>query len=723
MRYSSIALIIVMSLSSLGAATIDLSRAIDAYASADYEGYLQAITTQLKVEPELKKDPILLTKIGYSYQQTGQHDKAEIIWQRVIGMETEFADFIFWNRGLNFLANGDTLAAIDVWQNNTDKFQNSHLSDRMHYFLAEIASSMQQYDVAVRHLTHLIDNDSPIHSGDFLNHLALKYALANRNNKQSGLFLRRLVNRYPASNHTIFWIDSLSLVSGNPNFTGYSNDQLLKSLYYHKRTRQMDQLNERLKDEKQKGFDQTIQYYNAQIAFQRKQYETAMKYFKSLDLRSFKPGITRQIERQKARILYRQGKRSSAYKAFAALAKKYPNWTRALDLLWVAGLDAERRDQFTGAIKWYRQIIDLASNHELAWRARFRIGYLQYRQKKYRSAASAFADLSEKQLWYVWRNRAKYWHAKALQKTGKSEQAKAILTELGQSPAGDYYALKAFHCANGAFPAMGPRALSGGLQLGWHGHLIAKMDDFLFARFHQVYDIFGREEAGELLETEIQASDNDLAMQLTYLNLLRNYDYFGKAYRAQLRIFNRHYSNILLDFDQPVVKLLFPLFYDEEVFTVSRKNNISDALIFAIVRQESAFDHLAYSRAGAIGLMQLMPATARDMHHRYRDEDWDISNLENAEYNLDLGTRYLKKMQKRYDGFLPFMLIAYNAGPHRADKWKKEFGKIADVDIFIESVRFNETRNYIKKVMRNYWVYKILLGNETTDVLNYSITD
>nr|WP_242480328.1 lytic transglycosylase domain-containing protein [Rhodovibrio sodomensis] len=133
------------------------------------------------------------------------------------------------------------------------------------------------------------------------------------------------------------------------------------------------------------------------------------------------------------------------------------------------------------------------------------------------------------------------------------------------------------------------------------------------------------------------------------------------------------------------------------------------ALVLAIVRQESGFDPAAVSRAGARGMMQLMPATARHTA-RSLGLDPDRHSLDDPAFNLLLGSAYMDRLMRRYDGSLLLAVTAYNAGPGRVGDWLKRYGdprspQIDPVD-WVETLPFAETRNYIQRVFEGLTVYR-----------------
>lgn len=134
------------------------------------------------------------------------------------------------------------------------------------------------------------------------------------------------------------------------------------------------------------------------------------------------------------------------------------------------------------------------------------------------------------------------------------------------------------------------------------------------------------------------------------------------------------------------------------------------ALVHALIRQESAFDYQAVSPAGARGLMQLMPATAREVSRRNGISHRTSWLTGNPKHNVRLGSAYLEQMLARYDGSYPLALAAYNGGPGRVDRWLAQYGdprtgQIGMID-WIELIPVYETRNYVQRVLENTYVYR-----------------
>ena len=142
------------------------------------------------------------------------------------------------------------------------------------------------------------------------------------------------------------------------------------------------------------------------------------------------------------------------------------------------------------------------------------------------------------------------------------------------------------------------------------------------------------------------------------------------------------------------------------------------ALVLALIRQESAYYVSARSRVGARGLMQLMPATAKRVAKSVGLKYSKARLSTDGAYNLKIGQSYLSRMVKDFDGSYILALAAYNAGPGRSKRWVKQNGNPGDADVdavdWVELIPFDETRNYVQRVLENLQIYR--LGLSKTEI-------
>lgn len=170
------------------------------------------------------------------------------------------------------------------------------------------------------------------------------------------------------------------------------------------------------------------------------------------------------------------------------------------------------------------------------------------------------------------------------------------------------------------------------------------------------------------------------------------------------------------------VALRFPMAFSTDIKSFSTSQKIDASWAFAIARRESSFMSDAHSSAGAKGLMQLMPATARQLAKKTISKRY----LLNAKNNIELGTKYLRKLLDRHDGNQILATAAYNAGPHRVKKWLKKIDSLP-ADIWIETIPFKETRDYVKSVLAYQKIYQHKIGKKNSslfeDLITMKITD
>jgi soluble lytic murein transglycosylase len=164
---------------------------------------------------------------------------------------------------------------------------------------------------------------------------------------------------------------------------------------------------------------------------------------------------------------------------------------------------------------------------------------------------------------------------------------------------------------------------------------------------------------------------------------------------------------------RPIWELFYPLPYRELVVRYANARGIDPYLVAALIRQESTFNPRVRSRAGARGLMQIIPATGRQLARQERRR-YATRDLYDPEINIRYGPRYLKEVLTRFNGRVDYALASYNAGPHRVKRWTG-MDMTIDPEVFIEDIPFDETRAYVKLVLRNEMLYRRLYGPMDVD--------
>jgi soluble lytic murein transglycosylase len=165
--------------------------------------------------------------------------------------------------------------------------------------------------------------------------------------------------------------------------------------------------------------------------------------------------------------------------------------------------------------------------------------------------------------------------------------------------------------------------------------------------------------------------------------------------------------------DARTYRLIYPLLHGDDVRSSAADAGLAPSVVAGLIRQESVWEASARSRVGALGLMQLMPATGLHLAGRLGMRmGWSSDRLLDPSLNIRFGTQYLAATLRQFDGDLNRALAGYNAGPGRVAAWAK--GPAAtDSDLFVERITFQETRDYVRIVQRNVAVYRALYPDAT----------
>lgn len=217
---------------------------------------------------------------------------------------------------------------------------------------------------------------------------------------------------------------------------------------------------------------------------------------------------------------------------------------------------------------------------------------------------------------------------------------------------------------------------------------------------------------------ELQAAGGGDGPNWATLEIARVYRDGGMPHRA-LQFLKRavpsYYAMDIADLPRAYWDLLFPTPYWGDLRRYSSDVGLDPYLVASLIRQESEFNPGAVSHANAWGLMQLLPTVGKGEAKAAKVSGFRTESLLNPTINIQLGTRYFRAMVDRF-GQVEYALAAYNAGASRVDEWKAN-GQYNDIDEFVESIPFTETREYVQAIVRNAQVYKKLFpGGETASV-------
>ena len=159
------------------------------------------------------------------------------------------------------------------------------------------------------------------------------------------------------------------------------------------------------------------------------------------------------------------------------------------------------------------------------------------------------------------------------------------------------------------------------------------------------------------------------------------------------------------------LEIRFPTAYETTVSKYASNSGLDQDWVFSLIRQESAFMPQARSSVGAMGMMQIMPRTAKQLSRSIGIPTPSTRDMLTPETNIKLGTHYMSQLQQQFNGNIILATAAYNAGPHRANAWQPTYLPVSG-DIWVETIPFKETRNYVKNILTYQAIYRHHLGKE-----------
>ena len=353
--------------------------------------------------------------------------------------------------------------------------------------------------------------------------------------------------------------------------------------------------------------------------------------------------------------------------------------------LWTA------RDGLPGAYEQLTGLPPAAQNDEvLRWRARVSLRSGEWARLRDDIAAMADAEAAKDE----WR----YWRAIALERTNATDDARSALATIAAERS--YYGFLAADALGlpyefGDAPLAADEAVMADL---------AARPDLLRAGelFFVGLDSRGRSEWDAAVRRLSRAEQQQAAL------LAHQWGWHSRAIATAAR---------LSEFDD--LEIRYPLPFTDEFERGSEAASIPATWALGVARSESLFMRDVRSRAGAIGVMQLMPATGRAVARRIDVQYSGLDSLTDPATNIRLGTRYLGEMTERFDGNRVLATAAYNAGPHRVDAWLPEAAPV-ETRIWIENIPFNETRKYVRRVLAAETIFHWRMTGETrrlSDVL------
>ncbi len=428
---------------------------------------------------------------------------------------------------------------------------------------------------------------------------------------------------------------------------------------------------------------------------------------------------------------------NDAIERYALLLEKFPTSNYADDALYRTGRIYFFSNDFDNARKYFKRIVNEYPNGDKLPDAYWELGWIEYKLEDFTSAVGTFEGMSAKFKGAMLGEKGMFWQAKSSEKLGDKDKALAIYQKIVGQKTYSYYTFAAKkyleeagqtvqlgtintsvypnnpqigsilpdvyddldnNGANSSSTTTGTDAPAENTDKVFYGH-IDKAKELLILEFFQSAD-------KEIEAAHNQFEDNNMGLLQLSTLYLKAMDYINSQ-----KVISGSYSKLLNSLKTPykdyLYYLIYPYAFPDYIKKYSTEYGVDPLFVLAVMREESRFDPEAGSYVGALGLMQVMPATGKGIANSLGIKNFNSQMLLDPEISIKMGCFYLSEQLKNFNGNNYFASGAYNGGPGAMSKWISERGD-KNIDEFIELIPYDETRNYVRKVMGSYFFYQML---------------
>ena len=325
-----------------------------------------------------------------------------------------------------------------------------------------------------------------------------------------------------------------------------------------------------------------------------------------------------------------------------------------------------------------------------------RLALLAYHEGRYEEARALLAEYRERYPEADWAQGAIYWSGKVAEALGDTQGASAFYARALRFNPLDYYAIL-------AEPRTGTDRLAT-IRLG-EAEPLPDLDPIhatALRRMNTLREVGWPERARREYRGASERGPSTYGAVLAFAHALNAAEWTREGIREGWRA-----QALGGGWTRPLLEAIYPLPFREALVAAAERNGLSPHFVAGLSRRESMFDPDIRSVANAIGLMQLLPETARDVSSRAGLAGYRRHQLTVPQVNLMLGTRYLSEVLGRFGGFDIAGMISYNAGPHRYTTWR-DFPEFSDEEKLVERIPYRETREYVRAVTELADIYRFL---------------
>lgn len=431
----------------------------------------------------------------------------------------------------------------------------------------------------------------------------------------------------------------------------------------------------------------------------------------------------------KARALERAGEAREARETYRQAQAVCPACATAPQALWRAAAAAAAQGDRATAASDYLWLQRLYPRDDGADNAMFQAALLYYQDGRFTEAREVCAELLTRYPASDVASAARFWAAKAALRAARPDLAEPHLRALAQRPLPDYYALRAasiLQTQDTILPPAGNLLLEADNDaeraacLTWLTAWANQGEPYPFDRLPdeliqdldfrkgEAFAAIGLMEKAAERFSAVRAKWKDAPMALFQLaERLRDLGLYRQSIACAERVMALAPSGAVSNVPRYLMRLAYPTYYADLILEHAARNGLDPLLVFALVRQESRFDPVAGSWAGALGLMQIIPPTGEWVALQLGERGFRREDLLRPVVNVRFGAWYLARQVRDFGGDPLAALAAYNGGPGYARLWLSRMQEY-DPDLFVETIPVAETQTYVKAVLAQFATYRAI---------------
>ncbi len=649
-----------------------------------------------------RQNPLLLGRLAMAYYQSQQFERAQRLFRHLQQRLPEITDHLQFFE-LKALLHQYNTVPISRLRAIERALQNSPLQSRVDSLLGEHYWRQGKTDSAFFFLLKAIQQGKQ-GSEKELQRLILK-ADSTRQIKIRLQLSRQYIRRFPFTDFALStgkWLQHY--LQQHPDITLFRETFrfLIRRKQLAEAQKLLYQIGRILLNHEQQA------RYQVKLQYARGNYRELLEWISVNRSRYREMATLQQLDLHRARCYLRLGEVDLAIQAYLDFQKRYPTAKIAPEVLWKVANLYESHHQLEAARQQYQRLARRYPHSEFYRETVLRIGLMDYRRQRFKRARQYWQTIVSKAGNEDFRTRLVYWIAKTYLAQGQLRQYWQTLATIAEEPFQNYYTLKAYLIVKAH--SMHNAQIDSLIWSIPFEH-VSTVGQFFeqFQRFRMLHYIFGEPFSRGELRRLRRHGPARWEYYYALAELAERVGWYHVAFAIYRDVFFTFFKEKPWESWRFLLKKLYPFYYQEAVESAARQWDLPPALIWAVMKKESSFQPDAISYANAHGLMQLIPATAQQVSRMLKRPFKSVYQLYEPSTNILLGSYYIHRLRQQFNGNWYSVLAAYNAGPNRVTRWRGASGR-EDDDLFMETIEFEQTRRYVRVVMRYYWTYALLLN-------------